>query len=421
MINQSNGVSMSDSMKTTVTQARNRITLTTNRVSTITIIPATCSRIELKDLLFHSNSSMILPDAPGIESEEQESVSAGNFEKLEVLKKYHPDSFERFKNLVPEDIEKSSIGSYDTFNIICSLFNLVNKKKITSVLIAGHSDSDDSDYDSFQISNLRCQNVCYLLQNKKDEWVQNTFEHSKVEDCQHILKFFSEKMSWNCDPGEINNNNNSETKEAVKAFKEAFSANYSGIQINDSIDEELWGAVFVLYQQQIQLYLNCNEIEVNQNVIDRLEIIVCGDKFPIEDDKKEDYSSESNKRIEILLFEEGDEPGVLTCIDSSTGFCKGECTVDTCAIYNPGYYNHIPVVPETIPDISQKNSSNGNFKIEASYSNKKQYLSEEAHGKKYQIQYKKVESDPNDLWNYLDNYDEQMETPPMKDFNLNES
>ena len=66
------------------------------------------------------------------------------------------------------------------------------------------------------------------------------------------------------------------------------------------------------------------------------KVVGCGEEFPIEAPRKNNYRSKINRRVELLFFEPGQEPE----LDCHPG---GACQPILCDVYNPKMYVYTPV------------------------------------------------------------------------------
>ncbi len=218
------------------------------------------------------------------------------------------------------------------------------------MLIAGHADTSGSPDYNFPLSLQRANSFFHLLMGNRAEWVKISVAKHKVEDYQQILKWIANVWDFNCDPGNVDNNHGALTTAAVKDFQTEYNEEFdASISVDGQVGPETWGAFFDVY---IAVLANIMDVEVAdlqkfrdalQWVDDSKRTVGCGEEFPIEQPRKQNYKSKVNRRVEILFYDPGQEPK----IDCHPGPTK--CTPVICEIYNPKMYKyvHLPVDPVT--------------------------------------------------------------------------
>lgn len=282
----------------------------------IQIKRSTVHILEMEDVLFHLNSAVLMPENP-------EGISVGGASE--------------------DQVKVTGIRA------LALTLKQVQSNPKQKLLVAGHTDrSGEAEY-NFELSELRAQSVMYLLKGKKEEWTQLCERKHKVEDCQQILQYYSVSLGWDCDPGKVDNTWGAKTEHATRNFiilynysfaykpdPKAFIDETLGDTIaNDSSHtwpKELWGAVYDLYQCDIMQAVTGKKTadeeftKIRDSLMDMdpaHPFVGCGESFPISD--KSSYRSQTDRRVEILFFDE-DEAITLTCPDrKSSVHEQGEC------------------------------------------------------------------------------------------------
>jgi hypothetical protein len=410
---------MSDPVNLSIAKLRKRTKLTTHRKWQIIVRPASCHRLELHDLLFHHNSAVLLPDSPL--SDKLPSQNRKEWEDREILNKCqqsHPDSHERYRHGECGDDTSGLDEYYDTFAILAALFEFVRKYRNYCILLAGHTDTSGQESYNFALSKLRSQNVLFLLQGKKKEWVDVSNQKSKIEDYQHILRYFNNRFGWQCDPGPIDNSKGPKTEKAVIKFQEAYNTRFSmTISVDGKVGLQTWGAIFDIYQHRLSECLkntNASPLSPELPFMQPHPYIACGENIPIDQAERDNFRSQANRRVEILLFKNEEIPE-LSCINSDTGFCMQGCNRGKCIVYNPHFYRQIPLVPETVDDMSAESEDNGYFRITDCETAPEEYVEVGYENDDCEIEYCSVdEEEKDDGWKFLDEFPEEDKPPIYK-------
>ena len=205
------------------------------------------------------------------------------------------------------------------------------------------------------------------LNASRTEWVNSSEDKYKIEDIQQILKWISFNFEYDCDPGKITNEMDSETQTALLNFQKRYNIDFVTLKIHQNrfthefikIDEDgkmgkqTWGAFFDMYMLELLIILGINEdglIELK----DKLQFLKkshsnpaptvgCGENFPASGSTTEDENA-VDRRVEILFFDEGEEPK-LECHPS-----RFNCIKSKCDLYpKDRFYKHEPVEVEPLP------------------------------------------------------------------------
>ncbi|MBN2036716.1 MAG: hypothetical protein JW768_08255 [Chitinispirillaceae bacterium] len=290
--------------------------------------------LEMEDVLFHHNSAVMMPDnpkdSPGSTATKQQKKVSG-VRALSLVFRQH--------QTYPEQ----------------------------KVLLAGHADRSGDPKTNFEISGLRAQNVLFLLQGKRSEWADICVKKHKIEDYQQILVYFAKEMSWDCNPGDINDQWNKTTKQAIANFITLYNYSFAykpaDAMLEDSLldtvkgkgdkkwPKDLWEAVFDFYEHDLILATTgkhtpdeaFNKLRSSLDFVDpTIPFVACGESFPISQDAKQNYRSQQDRRVEILFFEKGEVPQ-LECPARVSSIH----TEDECPIYNKLFYNFTYIAPES--------------------------------------------------------------------------
>jgi len=214
------------------------------------------------------------------------------------------------------------------------------------LLSAGHTDSSGSDGYNITLSHKRADNVAAVLKGDKDAWVAIALDQSKVEDYQQVLTWVAWLWGWPCNPQGIDGQHGSNTDAAVEAFQRLAAAEFDrDISVDGDVGEQTWGAVFDVYQNVLADVLDEDApgLQARQGALTWSDTptVGCGESFPIEERGLDNYRSATNRRVELIFFEPGEEPE-LACHPAA-----GECTKEQCDLYNTAGYSlrYLPCTP----------------------------------------------------------------------------
>jgi outer membrane protein OmpA-like peptidoglycan-associated protein len=270
-------------------------------------------RLEMGDVHFHHDSAVLLPDY----------------------------------DVVPDASRITALA------VLAACLNHAKKNPAMKLLIAGHTDTTGRNDYNLGLSELRAKSVFFALTGDKDGWVGVAESKHKVEDYQLILKWASQEMGYDSDPGAINNSPGPKTTKATKRFQEQYNEDYgTSIPANGVVGAETWGAFFELYMEVLAELLKTDKTGLAaiqgslKWVQDGVKLVGCGEEFPIDAPQKNSYESKTNRRVEMLFFEPGQEPK----LDCHPG--PGKTVPVLCEIYNPWMYRYKKISPTPIPKLA---------------------------------------------------------------------
>ena len=286
--------------------------LRTGQRNTITVRGLRYHMLEMEDVNFHFDSAVLLPDfgesAPKPGTTEQDRITGlGVLYACYKHAREHPDQ---------------------------------------KLLVAGHTDRSGPAYYNVMLSELRANNIVHALMGEREEWVDICVQKNKVEDYQQILKWVAYNWHWDCDPGPITNQQNSQTYAATKSFQIRYNKEFNAsIGENGIVGRETWGAFFDVYMRELELILGTDQAGLEKarrdiHFLDESQRAVgCGENFPITSENK----SATDRRVELLFFDPGEEPEI-ECLPPTR-----RCNPTTCELYNSDIYDPIPIPVNPMP------------------------------------------------------------------------
>ena len=327
---------MPDSEKTIVyCDLRGCYTISTGQKSVLTVRPVTIQVLEMEDVLFHLNSAVMMPRAPQGKSSSQGSE----------------DDHEDPDDLAIQNSQQQMTG----LGAIALAIRQFEFNPRYRILLAGHTDTSGGYAFNYELSELRAKCVMYLLTGEKGLWAENAASRHRVEDYQQIMKYFSVRRSWPCDPGKIDDAWGDDTSAATQGFFQAAVADPEEAEaISTRIrhdpqkrwHERAWEVVYDLYDEELAEQLDTNPAGMEKRrrfvrfLDDENPFVACGESFPIDDAEKNSYRSQLNRRVEILFFDDNDRI-VIDCPASTTR----AHTPEECPLREPDFIQRIYLDP----------------------------------------------------------------------------
>ncbi len=285
--------------------------------------------LEMEDVLFHLDSAVMMPERPGGASSSQgvgDDASDASTQQ-----------------------QQDQVSGLAAIALGLKQFEFDPNKRL---LIAGHADTSGQAKMNFELSALRAQNVEFLVEGDREKWAKVSESRHRIEDYQQIMKFVKEntRWGWNCDPGAINNQWNTATRDATKNFIEAYNTwvlaaqapteavvipqNTISIISNSGAHKwpiEMWRAVYDIYNDEIAASLGVPRGQIGRYrslvmyAEDAKRLVACGESFPLDNAGRDNYRSQLNRRVEMLFFDKEEIP-VLNCPTRTTSIhTPAEC------------------------------------------------------------------------------------------------
>ncbi len=171
---------------------------------------------------------------------------------------------------------------------------------------------------------------------------------------RHTVADYKQILSWvarafpvfDCEPAKVDDNSatchgpgGSSRKRTTRTGKPLVYGPRASISVDGSVGKETWGAFFDCYEKAIQQELGeelsgVAALRKSLTFVDeRHESLGFGEHFPIEELGVDAYRSQSNRRVEMLLFDPGEEPDLEHAARDP----------ETSELYLPGTYVRKPL------------------------------------------------------------------------------
>lgn len=300
--------------------------------------------LEMEDVLFHLNSAVMMPDNPQGKSSTQ-GGGAGE--------------------------EQLAVTGLKALALVFKQFEFDPDKRI---IISAHTDTSGTPEFNFKLSDERAKGILYLLTKKidddgyaKNEWMKICFGRHKVEDYQQIMKHFEKKLTCGCDPGKVDDTWGDKTRTATQNFfKKTIPDKADALLSQVEKDSkkrwpvDAWGPVYNLYSEEIaeSLEITIAELEILRKssvhfITENKPFVGCGESFPIDQQYKDNYKSQKNRRVEILFFDKDEVP------INKYGNPEIKCPADTknvhkaedCPLWRKFYFIPLYIDPKDLKSI----------------------------------------------------------------------
>ena len=302
--------------------------------------------LELDDVLFHLNSAVLMPERPRGQSASHGSGSPAQ--------------------------DQDKVSGVKALALALKQFQIDPQRRL---LLAGHTDTSGDARSNFELSDQRARNVLFLLEGKRDGWAEISAMRHQIENYQQIMTCAFEQRGWACDPRGISNAWNPDTDRATEGFIKAYNAWLASpphpadrlplpdgpggplarirADSNHKWPREMWLAVFDLYEDDLAKALGVDPGKLNSQhraglkfVDSNRKYLACGESYPIEAADKPNYRSQTNRRVELYFFDEGELPS-LSCPPPGTEAHKAP----DCPMWHRLHLKREKIFPEDLTNI----------------------------------------------------------------------
>ncbi|MGC4063440.1 MAG: YbhB/YbcL family Raf kinase inhibitor-like protein [Polyangiaceae bacterium] len=271
--------------------------------------------VEMHDALFRTNSAVILP-----EGEDPTTLKGGG----------------------------RAVTAVGLFATVLRYNERFPGKKL---FIAGHTDTRGSDKFNQPLSEERAKVALALLLGQPDEFIKLCVKRHDEVDITQIFDWSTKAFGFTCKPTTLTAPPSTERYQQFRASFNNWVDEWDPVEEVDPrsssgkiagagrLDEFIWRAIFDLYEYDLRLELEENasgvaELRSKLAWVDtNRKSLGFGERFPVDNLTKNEFRSQSNRRIEMLMFDSGEEPDLAAIEAEPVG----------ADLYLLGAYSKIPV------------------------------------------------------------------------------
>ncbi len=205
--------------------------------------------------------------------------------------------------------------------VLATAIGFAERSPEKRLLIAGHTDTVGSDSSNLELSTARAENLQLYLSGQIDAWAEHCQENYGVDDYQAILKWIDITFGFDCDPGAIDGDFGDNTRNARDRFRKRVNEELSdalGFELARHVkqNDKDWRAYAHFYDRELARSLS---ITTEELVAKRASAaftdpatLGCGEHWPVEAVGLDGHECSSNRRVDLLFFDEGEEPAIGT-------------------------------------------------------------------------------------------------------------
>lgn len=226
--------------------------------------------------------------------------------------------------------------------LAATVLRYVDEHPGVQVVVAGHTDTTGGDAYNLQLSQWRAECVTAVLTGDAATFAKicNDWRRMKVEDYQQILTWLAEERGWDCDPGGIDGVHGNDTQTAVNNFRQAYNEEGPGASWAPKVtpygpanNDETWRAYFNCYEEALMAELDEDfdglaTLRAKLAFATPQRFVGCGENHPKEAENVDEFRSQTNRRVEVVIFEPGEVPA-FGCHPA-----PGACNPDQCELYD---------------------------------------------------------------------------------------
>jgi hypothetical protein len=282
--------------------------------------PRTVALAELEDALFRTESAVLLPDG-----HDPEGAGAD-----------------------PDRPPASGVG------VLASFLRHLDEHPGEVALVAGHTDTTGDAAWNLALSRQRAAAGRAALAGDREAYAKVAHERHTVADEQQVLRWVAATRGYPCDPGPIDGKAGPKLTAAVRAFQQAYDddAPVEDLKVDGVLGPRTWAALFDCLERGLQAALGVDAaglaaLRAKLSFVEPAEV-GCGEHHPLDEPTRDAYRSQTNRRVELLLFDPADAPA-LPC------HAGGGCDPAACDLYAAGAYErrHLPLMASALPWVAR--------------------------------------------------------------------
>ncbi len=314
-----------------------------------TIAPIPVDILEFDDKLFHDGSCVMMPEIPAPEGDADEDDDEAPWTGVKAV----------------------ALGI---------MFAALYPEK--GMLVTGHTASVDNVPESFRISRERAEVVLHLFRGNGGRWATTCAGRHTIKDIKYLLKYVQgltadwKMTDWECDPGEVNDTWDADTKDALNNFVVGFNAEFADADAGrpelpaalgdalDGTDSHLlstanWRCLYQLYNRMICDAVGWTTVELTEHrtsdlrwVNDTVKMVGCAHTYAVPEGERADderaldkIRSRTEARVEVLFYQaaEAESQALAACPTMPTNALHD--LEETCPLWHDRHFQRYYVSP----------------------------------------------------------------------------
>jgi hypothetical protein len=287
-------------------------------------------RAEIEDAFFHHDSAVFLPDAPEPETPpagEATDTPFGNSDFWKALQASHPAFCEDVQEPYDPESDGGSDGRRDGIPVLLEVLHFADAHAKRRLLVAGHTDTvGDAAYNE-KLSGFRASSVVALLEGDRDGFVQAVKNNHSAKDDDVMLRYVARTRGWPCDVPD----GEARTADQIKSFQNQYNdelgdAGHAKLSVDGDVGPKTLGGYFDVMEDDLATQAGGDDalasLRKKLAYVDAgHKTLACGERYPIEGAGSDNFQSQTNRRVEVLFFDQTDLPD-LTATDAADRIYK---------------------------------------------------------------------------------------------------
>lgn len=172
------------------------------------------------------------------------------------------------------------------------------------IFVVGHADTKGGQDDNAALASERATSVALYLTGVRDAWAQHAYDNANMTTLKAALAWAAFAFTMDCAPGQIGPGWKKETAEALDKFRSSV-----GIPLGAKYGPADWAAIYDLYDLHLSqiLYLSVADLQKRKQAL-RLSDDECGERWPVDEPKRDNHASSSNRRVDVVFVDEHSVP-----------------------------------------------------------------------------------------------------------------
>jgi hypothetical protein len=286
-------------------------------------------RAEIEDAFFHHDSAVFLPDAPEPEAPAAGAATDtpfGNSEFWKALQASHPAFCEDVQEPYDPESDGGAGARKEGVPMLVEILRYVDAHPNRRLLLAGHTDTvGDAAYNE-KLSGLRAASVVALLEGDRDGFIQAVKNNHSAKDDAVMLRYAARTRGWACDVPE-GKAPTIEMIDQIKGFQRQYNQDFGGkLAVDGDVGPKTLGAYFDVFEDDLATQAGgpsaLASLRKKIAYADaKHKTLACGERYPIEGAGSDNFQSQTNRRVEVLLFDPADLPD-LSAADAADRIYK---------------------------------------------------------------------------------------------------